>query len=192
MQNETLSDQLKTETSGPHQELEKVLIQRMRKMQNVDDYVDLLKCFYSYFGALEDQINLYIGVAELPDHLQRRKSESLVADIHSLGGSLPEKANPADLPAIKNRLQAFGAMYVMEGSTLGGLIISRMIGKQLDLHEAGLSFFQSYGEQLHTMWDSFKLALNQQAEDQAESSIVLTAAEATFRQFKVILDRTEF
>jgi heme oxygenase len=92
MENELLADHLKAITSGPHQELEKVLIQRMRAMRGLDDYIQLLQAFYGYFGAVEARVNTFIGSAELPDYLLRRKSESLATDILSLGGSLPEKA----------------------------------------------------------------------------------------------------
>ena len=144
--------------------------------------------FYSYFGALEERINLYIGAPELPDYRERRKSESLLNDIRLLGGLPGGKTIATDLPVIESHLQAFGAMYVMEGSTLGGLIISRMIAKQLNIHNGGLSFFQSYGEHLTTMWDTFKIALNRHAENETDAEIIITAANATFRQFKLVLE----
>ena len=164
-------------------------MQRMRSMRGLDDYIKLLQLFYSYFGAIEDRINLFIGSTELPDYLQRRKSESLATDLRSLNGTLPEKTALTDLPEIKNYLQAFGAMYVMEGSTLGGLIISQMITKQLGIRDKGLLFFQSYGEHLTTMWDSFRLTLNRQADNETDAQKVIAAADATFRQFKAAMDR---
>jgi heme oxygenase len=188
LKTEQLSDQLKIRTLAPHQELEKVLVHQMRAMRSVDDYINLLQVFYSYFGALEDQINKYIGSDELPDYLQRRKSASLAKDILALGGSLPKKVTAAHLPVIENYLQAFGALYVIEGSTLGGSIISRMLSTQLGLKDNGLSFFQSYGENLATMWATFKLTLNQQAKNKAETEMVINAADATFGQFKVCLE----
>ncbi len=173
-----------------HQELEKVLIKLLRAMQDQNDYIKILQRFYSYFSALEDRINLYIGGSELSDYLQRRKSGSLVKDIHSLGGVLGEKVSLADLPLIENHLQAFGAMYVMEGSTLGGLIISQMITKQLGIQQHnGLLFFQSYGDHLTTMWETFKLALNRQVDNETDAEIVVNAANSTFRQFKFVLDQ---
>ena len=168
--------------------MEKVLIKRMRVMRSSDDYISLLQLFYSYFGALEDRINRYIGAAELPDHLQRRKAVSLISDIISLGGALPEKTETSQLPIIENHLQAFGALYVMEGSTLGGPIISRMLAKQLNIQDNSLLFFKSYGEQLTAMWDTFRLTLNRQAETAADRETIIIAADATFRQFKMLLD----
>ena len=190
MKNETLSELLKTQTLAPHQQLEKGLVQRMRAMRSADDYIGLLQLFYSYFGALEDRINLYIDSTNLPDHLERRKSACLADDIRALGGILPEKVGVEDIPEIENHLQAFGALYVMEGSTLGGQIISQMIGKQLGMQDKGLSFFKSYGDNLTTMWDTFKLALNKQAKNDAEAESIIATAAETFRKFKVLLDRS--
>jgi heme oxygenase len=188
MANELLSDQLKIRTLVSHQELEKLLVQRMREIRTVNDYLNLLKYFYRYFGALEDRVDLYITNKELPDYQVRRKSASLSADILSLGGKLPEKMPHEALPIIENRLQAFGTLYVMEGSTLGGLIISQMIRKQLSVSDQHLSFFQSYGDSLFSMWNSFKLALDRQPEAEADREVIIAAAGATFLQFKKLLE----
>jgi len=75
----------------------------------------------------------------------QRKSESLAIDIRTLGGALIEKVALSDIPEINDHLQVFGALYVMEGSTLGGQIISQMIARQLGIQDKGISFFQNYG-----------------------------------------------
>jgi heme oxygenase len=187
--NEPLSDKLKIRTLASHQELEKALVQRMRAMRTMEDYIALLQIFYSFFGALEERISIYVSASELPDYLQRRKSESLAVDICSLGGVLPEKVSISEMPAIDNHLQAFGALYVMEGSTLGGQIISQMIAKQLGIQEKGLSFFQSYGKDISTMWATFKLTLDKQANNEADEERIIAAADDTFHKFKAVMDR---
>jgi heme oxygenase len=189
LKNESLANQLKVRTLSSHQQLEKALVGRMRNMRTREDYISLLQAFYSYFGAIEDQINRYIGKDQLPDHTERRKTASLVGDIESLGGGLPEKAREAYLPPIENQLQAFGALYVIEGSTLGGLIISKMIAKQLGLTEDGLSFFKSYGHATNEMWERFKAVLNLQGNNDTEKECIIHAADDTFTKFKVFLDK---
>ena len=73
----------------------------------------------------------------------------------------------------------------MEGSTLGGLYISKMIAKQLNLtNGAFLSFFDGYGEQTEEMWNSFKSALDEQVVHTAEQAAVVQAANDTFKKFK--------
>jgi heme oxygenase len=63
-----------------------------------------------------------------------------------------------------------------------------MLGKQLGIDEKGLSFFKSYGDHLNTMWATFKLTLNRQAKKTGDADMVIAAADATFRQFRIWLD----
>jgi len=188
LESESLSNQLKLQTSSSHQQLEKALIGSMRNMRTREDYISLLQVFYSYFGAIEDQFNGYIGKDQLPDYMERRKTASLICDIESLGGVLPEKATEAYLPQIENQFQAFGALYVIEGSTLGGLIISKMIAKQLGLTKDGLSFFKSYGHDTNEMWKRFKSVLNLQGKNDDEKEYIIHAADDTFTKFKLFLE----
>jgi len=180
-----LSEKLKIQTLTNHQQLEKMLIGRMKAMRSAQDYINLLQLFYSYFGGLETLIDKYIGSDQLPDHAERRKSAALVNDITALGGSAEPLASGNDLPAIENSLQAYGALYVIEGSTLGGKIISKMVAQQLGIADGkGLSFFSSYGDNLAAMWDKFKENLDLQAQNQSDEDVIVDAANATFAKFK--------
>lgn len=159
-------------------------------MQNPEDYIRILQFFFSYFGALEEQIDKYIGIDQLSDHAERRKTESIKNDILALNGEVPQKASLHDLPEISNLLQAFGALYVIEGSTLGGQVISKMISKQLGLDgDAGISFFKSYGEQTMAMWEKFKVVLERHANTQQDADVITEAANETFAKFKLWMEK---
>jgi heme oxygenase (biliverdin-IX-beta and delta-forming) len=180
-----LAEQLKSATEVNHQQLEKQLVLQMKAIRSPGAYVELLQLFYTYFGGLEQEIARYIGPAELPDYNERRKTEALAHDITGLGGTTALKAAGHDLPQLHNRLQAFGALYVIEGSTLGGQIISQMMAKQLNLRgDTGLSFFKGYGERSGQMWAAFKDALNAQATTPQEAEQLIAAANETFLKFK--------
>ncbi len=158
-------------------------------MQSPEDYIHILQHFYAYFGALEDQINKYIGAEQLGDYADRRKTLSIKNDILAFGGEVPEKAGAARLPEIGNVLQAFGALYVIEGSTLGGQYISKMISKQLDLSgSAGISFFESYGDDTMDMWNRFKTVLEQQSATQDDADVITAAANETFARFSLWME----
>jgi heme oxygenase len=179
------SEELKSYTQSNHQELEKILVGKMRSIKTNADYIELLQWFYNYYAAVEEQINLYIGADQLDDHLQRRKTEDLLNDIAVLGGSVEKTILATDVPVFANHLQAFGALYVLEGSTLGGVHISKMIRKQLQNEDnQGFSFFDSYGDQTHTMWNKFKTILDGQAANEAEQGLILQSADETFLKFK--------
>lgn len=185
-----LSEQLKQLTKQNHQQLEKLVVGHLHSVSSAEEYVKLLQIFYGYFGALEDKIKEYIGQDELPDFTKRRKSESIAHDIEIMGGLIPSKAGESDLPIIENNLQAFGALYVIEGSTLGGKIISQMVAKQLNLHGSdGILFFSGYGNETDRMWESFKETLNNQFPNPEDAEVIIHAANDTFLKFKVWIEK---
>ena len=175
-----LSDQLKEQTLANHQTLEKLLVGKIKAITTEADYIDLLQNFYSYFGGLETVINQYITSAQLPDIGQRRKTAALADDIMTFGATPIEKADGAALTGIDSEAKAFGALYVIEGSTLGGSIISKMISGKLGL-QRGLTFFNSYGENSHQMWGIFKEELNKLPV--AKHTDIIEAANNTFLGF---------
>ena len=68
--------------------------------------------------------------------------------------------NVAGPDPITNPAAAFGAMYVIEGSTLGGTIIARRIRDALGLDETtGCAYFRSYGRATGAMWTAFRRKL---------------------------------
>jgi len=180
-----ISDQLKEQTKSNHQSLEKKLIGKMRAMRNKQDYIDLLTIFYSYFGGLEQLIQGNVLKNKVPDYDLRRKAYSLSADIELLGGRHPALAAQHFLPAITNHAEALGAMYVIEGSTLGGKIISEMITKQLGITD-GVSFFNGYGADTISMWQRFQAVLNQP--ENLPGDAIIAAANDTFLKFSEWFD----
>jgi heme oxygenase len=185
------TEKIKEATLTYHQQTEKVLVGKMKSMRSKQDYIDLLTAFYSYFGGLEQHIERYINASNLVNYNDRRKTAALIDDLKALGGNIPPIAQGNDLPEIDNYLQAFGALYVIEGSTLGGKIISKMIQQHLHINDdAGLSFFNSYGDKMQDMWDSFKAILNSVAATPADEEIILQAANQTFIKFKAWLENS--
>lgn len=179
-----LSEKLKEFTKTAHQLLEKKLITNIKAIHTQQDYAALLSLFYSFFGGMEVGIDEHIDTTLLPDYTQRRKAAALAEDLEDLKATLPEKASEKDTPSISSHLQAMGALYVMEGSTLGGKIISQMIQKKLNLPDGfALSFFNSYGENTGSMWQTFKDAINQPLSAPQEA-IVIQSADDTFIRFR--------
>ena len=173
-----------------HQQVEKTLVSKMKAIRSKDDYIDLLKIFYGYFTGLEQKIKPYINQGDLEDYSDRRKTAAIANDINDLGGELPAVATGNNLPVITNHLQAFGALYVIEGSTLGGSIISKMMQQHLKFDgQKGLSFFNGYGEQTQQMWDNFKSSLNVAVKSTDDEAVILEAANQTFGRFKQWIEK---
>ncbi|MFD2874361.1 biliverdin-producing heme oxygenase [Mucilaginibacter ximonensis] len=182
------TDHIKEATLKNHQQTEKVLIGKMKAMRSQQDYINLLNLFYGYFGALELHIERYINASNLADYEDRRKTSAIADDITALGAIIPALAADDKLPVIDNYLKAFGALYVIEGSTLGGKIISKMIQQHLHVEDGrGLSFFNSYGKHTEQMWAGFKEILNDVAMSPEDEEIITRAANQTFAKFEAWL-----
>lgn len=186
-----LSDLLKQETKVNHQQLEKLLVSQMRSINTKEGYVKLLQIFYSYFGALEEKINHSIPVQQMEEEhsFQRRKTERIAEDIKVLSGVVNEKCGDIYLPEIRNHLEAFGALYVIEGSTLGGRVITKMMQRQVGSDSLeGFSFFNGYGGDTERRWASFRELLNDQAKNDEDKMLVVQAANETFAKFKTWIE----
>jgi len=180
-----LSTTIKEATHEAHQHLEKIVVKKLKAIRSNADYAGVLKYFYAYFSQLESSIAPFITDKILPDHRTRRTSAYLKADIEQLGESVAELPGVA-VPQINNVVEALGALYVMEGSIMGGPYIVQMLGKHGITH--GLSFFSGYGAETPKKWQSFTSVLNVQATDvKAEQAAILTANE-TFRRFSEAFD----
>jgi heme oxygenase len=184
-----LSEKLRETTKNNHQLLEKKLVQNIKSIRTKEQYSALLGLFYSFFGGMEIKINQEIDTEKLTDYLQRRKAAALGEDLQQLNTQKPALAAGEEVPQITNHLQALGALYVMEGSTLGGKIISKMIRQQIgEPHMAGLSFFNGYGEQSEAMWHRFKAVIDQPLSP-SDEEVVIKAANDTFIRFRHWFDQ---
>ena len=179
----TISDRLKTFTTRSHQKLEKSVSGLISRLHTSEDYSYLLGLFYSYFGGLERLIG-HQGVEKyLPDCDERRNAKSISEDLLALHVSNPEICKKDQLPFLDSPFQALGALYVMEGSTLGGVHIVKMIQKKLPGNENSFHFFSGYGDRNALMWNRFKEALNNATTDEEEITLILSGAEDTFHKF---------
>jgi heme oxygenase (biliverdin-IX-beta and delta-forming) len=184
-------DYIKTYTKLEHASLEKQLIGIIKGIHKHEQYIHLLSMFYGYYQALEYIMEQYLTQELIPDIGQRRKSAALLQDIRDLGGNNPARTEPG-IPVINSYAGALGAAYVLEGSTLGGVIIAKMIRQQLPELPTGkgFSFFTCYGENASEMWKKFRTYLHAltRKEDQV---ITAETARQTFLKFKAWIDLYE-
>lgn len=179
-----LSSILKESTASSHQQLEKVLISKLKAVETISGYIAILKAFYAFTRPLEMAIKASLNHSLLPDYPERRKSEALLADIFMFEPDVRLK-QCADLPKIENKFHALGALYVLEGSTLGGQIISNLISQKLGSAVSnGLSYFNGYGPDTVAMWQKFRLVIDDDGFSESDKLDVVAGAEQTFIKFK--------
>lgn len=183
-----LSTTIKEATKEAHLQLEKKVVQKLKAIRSNQDYADLLRHFYAYFNHLEKVIAPFITADLLPDYAQRRNSSFLQKDIEALGGNI-DNLPETSVPKITNAIQALGALYVMEGSIMGGSIIVQMLAKG-GITE-GVSFFSGYGPATGQMWGAFITVLNACAGNDEQEAIAVQTANDTFNHFAAVFVEAE-
>jgi len=177
------SDVLKEGTREVHTGLEKKLVAQIRKVGTTKDYIQLLELMYGFYQPLQNQLEPFLDT--IPQLGGRgRQAANILQDIHDLDPHhIPQIQHCKILPDIHSAAAALGALYVTEGSTLGGRHITRMIARQLDIPATkGFSFFDAYGDSTAQMWENFRDILNQ-PRSQNEQQEMKNAAMETFSTF---------
>ena len=184
-----LTRDLKENTHQEHQASEKRMILALKRIETNKDYVDMLNWLYGFYAPLEALIQKQLTPDLLPDIDRRNRAEYLLWDIRDLGLLNLEFRICRDLPKIESVEQAIGALYVLEGSILGGRIIATMLQERLGAN-VPTTYFNGYGEENSRMWQTYKDFLDQPRTPE-QQAIILEAAKATFITFKTWIDKHE-
>jgi heme oxygenase (biliverdin-IX-beta and delta-forming) len=151
-----LLQRLKVETAAAHARIEEALDLDQR-MRSIGDYRTFLARLYGFHAAWEPRADNLI--ADVRFFAPRRKLHKLASDLLTLGLS-PEEVDALPLCGeplpMRSEAEAFGAMYVVEGSTLGGVIIAHHIDRAVGPPAASAcSYLRCYGADLDRMWKAF-------------------------------------
>jgi heme oxygenase len=170
--------ELRAATGGQHAELEKAVAIEDR-FRSPEAYRELLEIFYGFVRPIESLLSAHDWAGVGLNFLERAKSSLLEKDLKVAGSAAVMVEKCESMPDVSTIDRAFGALYVMEGSTLGGQQISRM-ARQAKISPDALTYFRSYGERVGEMWKSFGEALNRFAESRGDASEIIHGAQDTF------------
>ena len=180
-------EQLRSQTKQAHLELDHSLYPHIQNIRDEEAYAKLLKAFYGFFKPMQEQFDLFLNDHLVPDYQNRRKPEWILQDLEKLKQATTELAFFTGIPAIKTSAEALGAFYVLEGSTMGGSIISKKIRENLGYKDdSRLRFFAGYGENNRVLWNNFLETLEKTKENPDE---IIDSAQNTFITFKGWLDQ---
>lgn len=157
-------ERLRNETKDIHDSLEENL-NLLRPDLTVQGYVHLLQKFYGFYLPLEEKFSVY-G--------KRAKTQKLEEDLNFFNVKVLESIPRATLPEFKNSSEEIGMFYVVEGSTLGGLVLTKHFTQKFHLREEGIQFFSGYGKETLSMWNQSREIISSftQTKDSNEDDIV--------------------
>jgi heme oxygenase len=150
-----------------------------------DRYVWFVAKQYGFLAPLEARLGEVPALADLGlDLEQRRKAHLFAADLLHFDLHPARLPRCASLPAVDSPARALGALYVVEGATLGGAFLLAQLGRALGISPgAGASGLAPYGGALYASWMAYAAAVDRfvRAAPQAEDAVVEAACD-TFRR----------
>jgi heme oxygenase len=186
----TLFAHLKSGTEQQHREIE-ALIDPMKNFCSLDAYKAHVFKTWLFYHPLEANLDKIDWSAVGIDFASRRKTLLLERDLTAL--SVPYTAlNAGDWTLKRANLDfAIGCLYVLEGATLGGQVISRHLAKLGIVPENGGLFFNGYGAKTGQMWKSFQSSATTYCVTEDQIAEAVNGAKWTFEQFRESMLREE-
>jgi heme oxygenase len=172
---------LRTETAAEHRAVEETL-DLLSPQLTRDRLVDVLDRMHGFWQSAEAGLDAWADAhpadADRIGWAGRRRTALFAADLAALDAA-PGRA--PDLPEVGDTDAALGRLYVLEGSSLGGVFIDRHLASLPQLADAGrLSAFSPYGERTGAMWHAFRTGVRDQVAGGGDADRVVESARATF------------
>lgn len=190
-----LRKRLKEETKHLHDKIEQTFLlnQITQNEITLSGYQLLIKKFYGFITPCEDLIGSLICKSIIEN---RKKKPWLEQDLHALKiFNIDDITFPRgiDLPVLSEHEHVIGYLYVMEGATLGGQIITKILKTHLQItQDKGGRFFYGYGAETKRMWNEFCSFLYSINEIEKQNKIIHSASNTFNQLYKWIENRSVF
>jgi heme oxygenase len=168
-----VSEYLKKNTAEYHDAAEKLFNSEkiFNKTFSLEDYKKIINTNYLMLLHSEEKIfnNLSENFSEKLQLDKRVKLPLIEKDLASLALESQIASHDFDLA---NEHEALGAMYVIEGSTLGGNVIAKQLSKTEGFDNVTFNFFGCYQENTGPMWKSFKEVLDTEVKEENYNEVL--------------------
>ncbi|WP_421716692.1 biliverdin-producing heme oxygenase [Arcobacter arenosus] len=179
--NDLLKKHLKNITYPLHEWLEEFYLFEKIKKNNLseEEYIFLLKKLYIFFNITESIIKKHKNEFEknkLEDIEQRlQKTKWLVEDLNYLNLDIDNLniKESIEFKTLNSFSSIVGALYVLEGSTMGGMQIVKMIERNFG-NNLPNRYYQSYKQDTMNKWLSFSKWLDEVKLDKYEVTLGAT------------------
>ncbi|RPD45810.1 hypothetical protein DNI29_16805 [Hymenobacter sediminis] len=181
--NASILPRLRLETQPYHEALEQNAFNQALSAGNVTPQATefFLSKLYGFLKPYEAALDAYPFPAEWEVATRHRA--------HLIAQDLPAVADLPlcpDMPPLRTWPQLLGAMYVLEGSTLGGQVITRQLAK------SGIStrtYFTGYAERTGSMWKQFCGLLTAAATHPDDQAEIVHSAVVTFQKLHAWIEQ---
>jgi heme oxygenase (biliverdin-IX-beta and delta-forming) len=182
-------ERLKLETAAEHAAIEDAA-GVLDPGLDLDRYRVYLERTFGFYQTVEEQLRrLEVWEALNLPAMEREKLPLLAEDIVLLGNLQPVSIRACTAPpAFASTAEAVGGAYVLEGSTLGGRLISRHVQDRFG-PDVARSFLECYGADTGAKWQSFRAALARYASSGEIEDRIIAGAQQTFHAFRRWLKR---
>lgn len=189
-----LRKRLQEETKSLHDKIEQTFLLKSIILQEItlSDYQLLIKKFYGFTApceALIDSLTCNVLINN------RKKKPWLEQDLLALkifNDNDTKLPICLDLPVLSEYEQVLGYLYVMEGATLGGQVITKLLKNQLPITlDQGGRFFYGYGDETKLMWDDFCRNLYSINDIEQQNKVVHSASDTFNRLHKWMESKTQ-
>lgn len=158
----------------------------LRRLREPVRYAAVLQVFDAFLAEWEPAIASSLPPRWRPWLRARSRRPFLQRDMRLLGidrGGVRVRA-----PAFAGPAAAWGSLYVMEGSAVGGQLITRSLAGA-GLHPArGCAYFHGWGDATGAMWHEFRAVLEAQL---AGPDALAQACDAACRTFDLLAGSLE-
>jgi heme oxygenase len=151
------------EVTGPaHEAIDRQL--QLGTDLTLDRYVRILQGFEGFLSAWEPAVAEVLTPEQRVWFSGRSRLAFVRQDLAALApGGTPGPA-PV-LPPLPNRSAAFGSLYVLEGSALGGQVIARRAAERFGFDgQRGAAYFHGFGDRTGGLWREFRERLEAEVE----------------------------
>jgi len=161
------------------------------RLTSLEIYRGFLEDFFRFIRPVEEVLVRFDLTRFGIDYSSRRKLGWIEADLKDLGHtaeSVETLPRFGELPHLMEPVEALGAMYVLEGSSLGRQVMLGKLAERLNIRPdwAG-HFFSGYGKETGAMWRSFVAALNEAGQAPDAARLIEFSALASFAAFEKCL-----
>jgi heme oxygenase (biliverdin-IX-beta and delta-forming) len=151
----TIHVRLRAATRAAYLELERDLALVSPDI-SVARYTRILELFYGFYFPLEAGLEQLAALVPSRRFPLRDRTELLKRDLLALGlevQAISELPTCHDLPGLREPEHFAGCLYVLEGASLGGQVITRTLRERLELTDhGGLEFFGGEGASTAARW----------------------------------------